>query len=107
MKKLMIIILSVVVVLVACYFSLGFFVIQPIGAVPEGATVLYFRLGMRTPFIASADGILKEEGASVSIMGRGLVLGAMVTTLKGRKIVVLPYSKPFYLVSTGGIEYEQ
>lgn len=43
------------------YFSFGFFVIQPIGAIPDGATVLYFRPGLHVTFISSADGILLDN----------------------------------------------
>ena len=104
MKKLMIIL--GVLVLMAGYFSFGLFVIQPIGMVPEGTTILYFRLGMNIPFVASADGLLKDKEAGVSLMGRVVVLGAVASTLKDRKIIAMPYSKTLYLISTGGREYE-
>ncbi|SMD02235.1 hypothetical protein SAMN02746065_1221 [Desulfocicer vacuolatum DSM 3385] len=51
----------------------GIFVVQPMGAIPEGVSIVYFRFGLNMPFIASADGILDEFGAGVSLLGRGLV----------------------------------
>lgn len=89
------------------YFSFGFFVIQPIGAVPDGATVLYFRLGLNVTFISSADGILLDNEQDVSLLGRMIVLGKFGEIVKERKIVSLPYSRTMYLVSTGGKEFEK
>lgn len=40
----------------------GIFIIQPIGAIPEGATIVYWRSGLNVPFIASADGLLVKSG---------------------------------------------
>ena len=51
-------------ILVLLLFTLtGFFVIQPIGALPEGTTIWYFRPGINMSLIESADGmLLKDEG---------------------------------------------
>jgi hypothetical protein len=89
------------------YFSIGFFVIQPIGAIPDGATIMYFRLGLNVSFITSADGILIGNGQDVSLLGRMIILGKFGETVNGRKIIKLPYSKSFYLMSTGGREFEK
>jgi hypothetical protein len=43
------------------YFTTGLFVIQPIGALPEGATVWYWRFDTSLPFISSTDGLLLEN----------------------------------------------
>ncbi|MCJ7786248.1 MAG: hypothetical protein MUP41_20145 [Desulfobacterales bacterium] len=54
------------------YFTTGFFVIQPIGALSEGVTVWYWRYDIRLPFISSADGLLVDNQGGVSILGQGL-----------------------------------
>jgi hypothetical protein len=89
------------------YFSFGFFVIQPIGAVPKGATIFYFRLGMNTSFISSADGIILDSDQEVSLLSRLMVMGAFAESAKNRKIITLPYSKSLYLISTGGVEFKK
>lgn len=85
----------------------GVFVIQPIGAIPDGATIIYWRNGMNLPFIASADGLLEERGASVSLLGRGLLLGELAKPIKEREILRIGYSKRLYLWSTGGKMYDR
>ncbi len=85
----------------------GIFVIQPIGAIPEGATIVYWRSGLNLPFIASADGLLEEKGSGVSLLGRAAVIAGLADTLKQRKIVRVDYSETIYLWSTGGRQYEK
>jgi len=89
------------------YFATGFFVIQPIGALPNGATVWYWRLDTGLPFISSADGLLLEKELAVSLLGRAVALGAIAKPVIDRKIVSLPYSRTLYLISTGGREFEK
>jgi hypothetical protein len=90
------------------YFCCGIFVIQPIGAIPDGASIVYWRANLRLPFICSADGLfLETSGAGVSLLGRGIFLGGIADKIKDRKIVNLPYSKTLYLWSTGGKEYDR
>jgi hypothetical protein len=85
----------------------GIFVIQPIGAIPDGATIIYWRSGLNLPFLASADGILSESGAGVSLLGRGLMLGKLAEPIMNRKIIRLGYSETLYLWSTGGKKFEK
>lgn len=87
------------------YFTMGLFAIQPIGAIPKGSTILYWRYGTKLPFISSADGLLLEKGQGVSLLGRSIVLGTIGKLMEERKIVNLPYSKTLYLISTGGKEF--
>lgn len=89
------------------YFTFGIFVIQPIGAIPEGATIVYFRLGLNTSFISSADGFLLDNDQDVSLLSRMVVLGKFGDLLQTRKIVTLPYSQSLYLISTGGMQFEK
>lgn len=93
--------------LVAVYMFTGFFLVQPIGAIPEGATIWYFRFGLNIPFVASADGMLLKEGKGVSILGRAMMMGAVSTHILDRKILRLPYSESLYLWSTGGVTLDR
>ena len=89
------------------YFCCGFFVVQPIGAIPDGATILYWRADMQLPFVASADGILLEKTGSVSLLGRAIAIGQTAEPIIDRKIMKLPYSRQLYLISTGGKEFDR
>jgi hypothetical protein len=85
----------------------GVFVIQPIGAIPEGVTLVYWRNGLNLPFIASVDGIMDESGAGISLFGRGMLLGKLSEPLKEREIFRFGYSETIYLWSTNGKTYEK
>ncbi len=100
-------ILSFILLLLSFRMFCGIFVIQPIGAIPDGITIVYWRSGLNLPFVASADGLLEESGAGVSLLGRGLMLSKMSDLLKERKIFVIGYSETLYLYSTGGKQYEK
>ncbi len=83
----------------------GIFVIQPLGAIPDGVTIVYWRAGLNIPFVASADGLLEKSGAGVSLLGRVMMLGTMAELIKEREIFRFGYSETFYLWSTGGKVY--
>lgn len=89
------------------YFCCGFFVVQPIGAIPEGGTILYWRAGTQLPFVASADGIQLEKTGSVSLLGRAIATGLAAESITDRKIMKLPYSRLLYQISTGGKEFDR
>ncbi len=89
------------------YFTMGLFVIQPIGAIPEGTTVVYWRHGTKLPFVSSADGLLLEKGEGISLLSRGLVLSAVAKLMEDRRIMNLPYSETLYLAFTGGVQFEK
>lgn len=99
---------TAVIFLIGLIFRMtcGIFVIQPIGAIPEGRTIVYWRLDMpNMPFIGSADGILDKEGQGVSLLGRGVLLGGLAGPLKEKEIFSFGYSETLYLISTGGKQY--
>ena len=94
--------------LVAAWFviSPGVFVQQPIGAVPEGITMIYYGRGPRLPVITSADGMcLKMQGA-VSLFCRASALAGL-SALSDRVIVRLPYSETAYLWTTSGQSFDR
>ncbi len=110
MKKKIIISL-IGIFLVALFFRIfcGIFVIQPIGAIPKGATIVYWRSGidLNLDFISSADGMLEKSGAGVSLLGRGIVLGTVAEPITKKEIFRFDYSETFYLWSTGGKKYSK
>jgi hypothetical protein len=106
MKKSLYIIPIILIIIV--WATTFIFVIQPIGAVPEGKTIWIFkpdRLFTQKiiPFICSPDGFLLDTVGHVSLFGR---LGAMGAILNSGSIIIrLPYSRSLYLISTGGQEF--
>lgn len=109
-KKISPIVLLVCFLLcLAIFFRLflGIFVIQPIGVIPEGTTIVYWRAGLNVPFVASADGVLAKSGAGVSLLGRGFLLAKLAEPITQREIFRLGYSETLYLLSTGGTYYEK
>ena len=106
MKTLLYIVLTLTVLGSAFRIFCGIFVIQPIGAVPEGATIIYWRSGLNLPFISSADGLLDESGAGVSLLGRGVFLAQLANPIIEREIFRLGYSEALYLWSTNGKTYK-
>lgn len=98
---------SAILLLVAAiviYTQLTIFVIPPIGAIPEGRTVIILRLN-KTEFVDSPDAMCERIQGGVSILCRVMVLGAIAE--KSTKIVSLPYSRTLYLISTGDKTYER
>tara|TARA_B110001450_G_scaffold241401_1_gene250866 strand:- start:265 stop:675 length:411 start_codon:yes stop_codon:yes gene_type:complete len=96
MKKLLLyVLLPDSLFAVAFYFLCGLFFIQSIGAILDSATVGYFRYDTNMSFISSADGMLDQTGAGVSLLGRGIALGAIAKGIEDQKICSLPNSKPF------------
>jgi hypothetical protein len=75
------------------------FVVQPIGALPEGRTVVIARL-TKLNFIDSADAF-----CGVSLLCRAAVLGKV--TKEASILLRLPYSATLYQISTGGKHYDR
>jgi hypothetical protein len=95
----------VAALLVLFYNIFGFVTIQPIGALPEGVTLLVFRSGTQLKFFDSPDAMCERLNGGVSLLCRGSVLSALADK---KQIIVLrlPYIETFYLASTGGATYE-
>lgn len=105
MKKTYVIssIIAVALVLAICS-QITFFVVPPIGAVPEGRTVVISRLN-KTEFIDSPDAMCERIQGYVSLLCRGMVLGAVLE--KSTILLRLPYSELLYSISTGGKTYDR
>jgi hypothetical protein len=103
MKKLLITGLIALAAL-AIYTQITIFVVPPIGAVPEGRTVIMLRLN-KTNFIDSADAICERIQGSVSLLCRGMTMAGVVENTK--ILARLPYSEWLYLISTDGKTYDR
>lgn len=94
----------VMIVGLLIYTQLTIFVVSPIGALPEGKAVVMLR-GQKMAFIDSADALCERTQGGVSLMCRGLALGAI-----GKNATILmrlPYSSFLYSISTGGKTYDR
>lgn len=96
--------LTLVAFALFAYTQLTLFVIQPIGAVPEGRTLVIWRLG-NLRFIDSADAVCQRETGRVNLLCRGAIMGGVA---KNADIIIrLPYSETLYKLSTGGATYDR
>jgi hypothetical protein len=103
MKKTVLFILASVFVLFLISTQITLFVIQPIGAVPEGKTLVIPRTGEMN-FIESADAICERKAGGVSILCRGMALAQIS---KSKIYLRLPYNETLYLISTDGKRYSK
>ncbi len=101
----LVVFLTIIAVLSALFWwQFSIFVVQPIGAVPEGRTLLITRLNRESVrFVDSADAICHRTMGSVNLLCRGAVLGSVAenATIVAR----LPYIDWLYKLSTGGKVY--
>ena len=86
------------------YTQLTFFVLQPIGALPDGKTVVMTRLN-KTEFIDSPDAMCERIQGGVSLLCRAMTMGAVME--KATILVRLPYSSFLYGISTAGKSYDR
>lgn len=90
------------------YLVLGVFVVQPIGAVPDGVTIVYVRFGSANlDFIESPDSLSKKATGGVSLFGRAVAAGAFMKARQDDILFRMTYLKFLYLISTGGEEYDR
>lgn len=85
------------------YIFCGFYTVQPIGALPDGATAIVWRANGE-PFFNSPDALCLERMGGVSLLCRGMATGQAPTD---RIILRLPYQRWAYLQSTGGAEFDR
>jgi hypothetical protein len=89
---------------VIVYTQLTIFVIQPIGALPEGKTLVIARLNV-TEFVDSPDAMCERIQHGVSLICRAMVMGTVLQ--KSTILLRLPYSSVLYDISTGGKTYDR
>ena len=85
------------------YFLLGFYTVPPIGALPQGATVIVWR-APGEPFFRSPDGDCLRVQGYVNLLCRAVALANAPTD---RIVLRLPYLHWAYLASTGGRVFER
>lgn len=95
--------LGVILLFTLFYALCGVYSIQPIGAIPDGATVIVWRVSGE-PFFNSPDALCLERTGGVSLMCRLMATGQAPT---GRIIVRLPYQEWAYSKSTGGKSFDR
>ena len=101
-KTVSIVSIVIIIIMLAIYTQLTIFVVSPIGAVPEGKTLVILRLN-NGKFIDSADAMCERLQGNVTLLCRGLMLGAVANNSK--ILLRLPYSDTLYLISTDGKKY--
>lgn len=84
------------------FFSI--FVIQPIGALPEGRTLIVSRLNSMQ-MIDSADAWCERNMGKVTLLCRAAVVARVGSEAK--IVARLPYSSMLYGISTNGKTYEK
>lgn len=104
MKKKVIIFISVFILCSIVFSQITLFAIQPIGAIPEGKTLVILRLN-KTNFIDSADAMCVREIGGVSLLCRMSMLSAV--TEKSVILLRLPYIEMLYKFSTNGKEFSR
>jgi hypothetical protein len=101
-KSYLIVLIASSLVALLIYTQITIFVIQPLGVIPEGKTLVILRLN-KTEFIDSADAMCERELGGVSLLCRLAALGAVSS--KSTILLRLPYSSSLYSISTGGRTY--
>jgi len=104
MKKSLVGLAVISVIAILIYTQITLFVIQPIGIIPEGKTLVILKLN-KTKFIDSADAMCEREMGGVNLFCRIGMLGAV--TSKSEILFKLPYSSVLYEISTGGVTYDR
>jgi hypothetical protein len=99
-KTFAILLVAAIFVFVASQITL--FVVPPIGAIPEGGTLVILRLN-QGKFIDSADAMCVRIQNRVNLLCRGMVLATVANN--ATVLMRLPYSRTLYGISTGGVEY--
>ena len=101
-KRITLMLIIIVILGIITYTQITLFIIPPIGAIPEGKTVVILRLNI-TNFIDSPDAICGRMQGGVSLLCRSVTLAGV---LENSKILLrLPYSEYLYLISTNGKTY--
>lgn len=103
-QKRMYILAGVALTLFILYSTVTIFVIPPIGAIPEGKTLIISRLN-KTNFIDSADAMCERISGGVSLICRGMAMGTVLE--KSTIYMRFPYVHSLYLISTNGATYER
>lgn len=105
MKKVLAGLAILVVITIVTSQFLTVFVVPPIGALPEGRTIVIPRTNQMR-FIESADGMCLRAQGGVSILCRGLML-ARLNLAETPILARFPYSESLHLITTGGQKFDR
>jgi hypothetical protein len=107
-QKTFIVVSLLVLIFATAFYSLtGFITIQPLGMLPDGITIWYFRNGTDLPFITSPDGLSLQRTGQLTLMNRMAAMSTLTDAIENKIILRLPYSKVLYSISTGGKEFAE
>lgn len=95
-KTILILTASCICLFMLAYTQITVFVIPPIGAMPEGKTLIISKLN-NSSFIESPDAICNRIQGGVSILCRGMTIGKIVSNSK--IYLRLPYFDFLYNLS--------
>ena len=101
-------VIAVVVLLAAgafVYTQITVFAVPPIGAAPEGATLILWRGNANLQFIDSPDGFCARHSDRVTLLCRGVALAGVAEHT--HRLARLPYMDFLYLWSTDGARYRR
>lgn len=97
MRKLAIVLVVLALSTIGIWISgVRIIVIQPIGAIPNGVTVIVSGI-KNVNFIDSPDAICNRTQGGVSLLCRGVTAGAIAN--KGNILLRLPYSETLFWIS--------
>ncbi|UNH25093.1 hypothetical protein [Moellerella wisconsensis] len=103
-KIIAIFVVLIIAISVFAYNKITIFTVQPIGAIPDGVTIVMWKKGdMR--FFESPDGLCMQRVGSVSLLCRMSMLGSAID--KDNIIIRLPYSEYAYLKSTNDRKFDR
>ncbi|EPO2453936.1 hypothetical protein ACT7LO_004322 [Providencia rettgeri] len=103
-KILAVLVVLIIAISVFAYNKITIFTVQPIGAIPDGVTIVMWKKGdMR--FFESPDGLCMQRVGNVSLLCRMSMLGGAVD--KDNIIMRLPYSEYAYLKSTNDRKFDR
>lgn len=105
-NRLLIALLAIGLLLVAAYGFTGLYVVQPIGVVPEGTTIWYWRAGSGLPFLSSPDSMAMTDDGRLSLLERGTAMAVFTETAEDRILARLPYVERLYLMTTDGRRWD-
>ncbi|MDC9588353.1 hypothetical protein PSI23_03230 [Xenorhabdus sp. XENO-10] len=97
-------IVIIIAISIFAYNKIIIFTVQPIGALPDGATIVMWKKdNMR--FFESPDGMCLQRTGGVSLLCRATALGSGID--KDKIIFRLPYIEYAYLQSTNGERFDR
>lgn len=84
--------LFIVLIVAFVRITMGFYVVHPMGAIPEGKTVLYWRLGTDLDFIETPESYTSKHYKKYTLLTKALGIAEIGEYVNDDTIVLrLPY----------------